>query len=1024
MYVDVKNENYGYAVATFGDFVAVGNPGVVRYNPASTSVNWSGSVDVFRYDYGTDQHVYVGTLYKDNVLQEVLLAAETGSPTPPPVSGSLISASLKTEPTGSDVFTQNSDIQIDRVLYTHMAEDGYGKAIDIYDKVLIVGCPYYLQHVETTASFQSVVSGSNVDIFDLRKYEQDSIKTTYFRASSGILALGTGSKSGYFRIYTNDVPEGYDLTELRFSEVVTGPYNQVVARAPAPANGGYQEFYIHSSIISVFPTGFFQFAFSYDESPYLLTFQNPDPETALLTGSFGHAVSINDGWVAISSPQVSGSNGMVYIYKNETVGNEFSWSLQQKLVPNDSTQGLLFGSSVELNKVTCSLSGSLIVGIGNNSGSKAFLFEYWPNTYPHSGSVNQIFQAFNGQLTGSFTGSATVSASISASFPFNINVEYFSGSAVNSSLGGVYYSLFTGSFSGSITGSATSGITGSVTGSLTTNIGFARYTGSVSGSNLIISGAVNGSEYGYFWQQTYTFTPNLPSSSLTFGTYLPYTETFTTASAYGTAVAMYKNTVVIGASKDRLVTEYSGSYQYEQGSVYVYERCTDGCTQRMPADYYLAKKTYGDSTILKNNRLGYSVGVYGDYVAAGTPKRDVVSMQSCYVQDTLEQLHYCEPDLENTLIGQTAFLMRNTASNEWELAKVYQKKKKYLSPYRSYGFSVDVGDKSMVIGAPMILADLQREMNIAVTKSFNTDISDIAGKAYIYNLQNYRPEFHVGNVFYRNGRVILMTSGSIFDGLLFNPISVYTYEYQIDFKSEHTIYEKQMVCSVTPGEFNVSTNPTAITREIPEWDINQNGIFDFQDVDVLLSYMQYKNTQLYGTSSITTNWSSSIVTADDEKSLLRYYEETYDSTHTNVLISESIQRFENVDTYFQSELDLNQDNRIDSNDLNIMWKYFTKRLTQENYRSYITPACSRKYFSDIIDHMDNKTKIKATPMIRSGFFDYERLSEFDKTGSFLAPMATTIGLYDGLDLVAVAKLGSPVKITPELPINFVVKMDF
>jgi hypothetical protein len=39
-------------------------------------------------------------------------------------------------------------------------------------------------------------------------------------------------------------------------------------------------------------------------------------------------------------------------------------------------------------------------------------------------------------------------------------------------------------------------------------------------------------------------------------------------------------------------------------------------------------------------------------------------------------------------------------------------------------------------------------------------------------------------------------------------------------------------------------------------------------------------------------------------------------------------------------------------------------------------------------------------------------------------MATTIGLYDGLSLVAVAKLGTPIKITPELPINFVVKMDF
>jgi hypothetical protein len=48
----------------------------------------------------------------------------------------------------------------------------------------------------------------------------------------------------------------------------------------------------------------------------------------------------------------------------------------------------------------------------------------------------------------------------------------------------------------------------------------------------------------------------------------------------------------------------------------------------------------------------------------------------------------------------------------------------------------------------------------------------------------------------------------------------------------------------------------------------------------------------------------------------------------------------------------------------------------------------------------------------------------DKTGSFLAPYCTTIGLYDGLQLVALGKLGSPIKITPELPINMVLKIDF
>jgi hypothetical protein len=143
-----------------------------------------------------------------------------------------------------------------------------------------------------------------------------------------------------------------------------------------------------------------------------------------------------------------------------------------------------------------------------------------------------------------------------------------------------------------------------------------------------------------------------------------------------------------------------------------------------------------------------------------------------------------------------------------------------------------------------------------------------------------------------------------------------------------------------------------------------------------------------------------------------------------MMTSASINRFEFIDTTMQTYLDVNQDNRIDDRDLSIMWKYFSNRLTQKNYSTYITPSCQRRLFSDIIDYMDELTQKNARPQILSHFADYERLAANDKTGSYLAPYVTTIGLYDGLDLVAVAKLGTPIKVAPELPINFVVKMDF
>jgi hypothetical protein len=41
----------------------------------------------------------------------------------------------------------------------------------------------------------------------------------------------------------------------------------------------------------------------------------------------------------------------------------------------------------------------------------------------------------------------------------------------------------------------------------------------------------------------------------------------------------------------------------------------------------------------------------------------------------------------------------------------------------------------------------------------------------------------------------------------------------------------------------------------------------------------------------------------------------------------------------------------------------------------------------------------------------------------LAPYITTVGLYSGAELVAVAKLAAPIKNTGEIPINIVVKWD-
>lgn len=61
---------------------------------------------------------------------------------------------------------------------------------------------------------------------------------------------------------------------------------------------------------------------------------------------------------------------------------------------------------------------------------------------------------------------------------------------------------------------------------------------------------------------------------------------------------------------------------------------------------------------------------------------------------------------------------------------------------------------------------------------------------------------------------------------------------------------------------------------------------------------------------------------------------------------------------------------------------------------------------------------------KGGFGDYEVSSSIDPTGSYLAPYITTIGLYDeSMTMVAVAKLGKPIKSLPDFPVNFIVRID-
>lgn len=561
-----------------------------------------------------------------------------------------------------------------------------------------------------------------------------------------------------------------------------------------------------------------------------------------------------------------------------------------------------------------------------------------------------------------------------------------------------------------------------------------KATGSYSGSLVVGCGnkIYAGSKVYYFefdgvhWKEKFKFSADRTLYELPFYDVnpIPRCEDYS-VDGFGNSVCLYQDTLGIGSPTDRWVYEYSGSRAYKQGAVYLFQKC-----QNPDRGWRLVKKFYGNEKTLKNNTMGLSLDVWGDKFVIGCPKSNAETMTSCYIQGSIFQQHYCYSDLENYIQGQWILLQKNTASVDsdvnWDVVNVYQKKKRFMTPYRSYGFDVAIGNKSIVIGSPMIIYDTNRSFELDYTKSYCgtyvTELDDITGKSYIYNLRNLREDFNVGNVFYRNGKIILNTSGSIFEGLWFNPINEYNYEYEVHFDSKQTLHEKQMVCTVEPGEFNVSTNPTSVVKEKAVFDINDNGWFDWQDMDIILKYMMYQST-LFSQTGPTTEWSSSIISSEDENSYYNYYSTLNAYSNTgNDFISQSFYKV--LDRIGNTELDFNQDSKIDSNDLNIFWKYCSNRLTQINYQSYITPNSKRKYFSDILSFLDLKTQKNVSSFIKSDFLTFTSQSMADKTGSYLAPYVTSIGLYNGLDLVAIAKLGQPIKLTGEFPVNFVVKLDF
>lgn len=506
---------------------------------------------------------------------------------------------------------------------------------------------------------------------------------------------------------------------------------------------------------------------------------------------------------------------------------------------------------------------------------------------------------------------------------------------------------------------------------------------------------------------------------------LQYLDSFPSSSSsqsydnFGKSLSIYGNYIVIGCPNESQYYEYNGSTLRKRGCVFVHQYCDT------KNEWNQTQKIYNglwddNEAVFKDNKFGYSVDISNDYLVASSLKYNF-PFSASYISGTLNTVLFDEnrENLDNTL--GYVYLYKNI-SGSWNPVKNLYRKKEVGYPYTVYGYSVAVSTQSLVVGSPCLFRETLR----TVTQSLY-NYKNIRGYSYVYNFNDFSDNIHIGNVFYRTGDIILKTTSSIFNdlslrhGVYDDPIPYY----DINYDSRITLYENQILCTIEPGEFNISTNPTA-TYKLPfDYDINGDKNFDFTDADLILRYICKLNLG-------HEKWWTIVIENEYETSLFNYYTGLQKNEYNSKVTDQTLNYFSgslltnDYITFFNQRrnlFDFDGAGNLDINDMFIFWKYFSNQLTDNLYKKYTTIKSTRSKYSDIIKYLDVKTSKINPSYIKEEFFNYQYSSSIDNTGSFLAPYITTVGLYNGTNLVAIGKLGTPIKNGGEFPLNILVKWD-
>jgi hypothetical protein len=260
--------------------------------------------------------------------------------------------------------------------------------------------------------------------------------------------------------------------------------------------------------------------------------------------------------------------------------------------------------------------------------------------------------------------------------------------------------------------------------------------------------------------------------------------------------------------------------------------------------------------------------------------------------------------------------------------------------------------------------------------------------------------------------------------------------FDMKYQGTHTIYEHEYLVSIKPGEFNYSTNPSALISDPLLFDVNQDGVFDLYDVDFIMRYLnkkRFEDESVFFDNGLTLEqdtlndyswWGNDLLQTEAEDVLLleSAYQEFFASGSYTIFTKKI---FDYIETNLVKTgiLDIDGNGDIDLKDGAILVAYYANKLTPLLLETYIDSSSTRRHVNDIISYLDRYCGKKLFN-VDPNFFNYQLSSSYDRTGSYLAPYMTTIGLYDeDGELAAIGKLGKPIKNLIDWPINIIVRFD-